>query len=75
MSYKMLNTEQKEFFYHILHLIKTSDEPFYCLLSCGAGVHFGKWKVLLLAPSGKATYDIKDNTCMLVIKQLQTSGF
>lgn len=28
----------KEFFYHILHLIKTSDEPFYCFFSGGAGV-------------------------------------
>lgn len=33
-----LNKEQKEFFYHILHLIKTSDEPFYCFVSGGAGV-------------------------------------
>ena len=35
---QMLNKEQKEFFYHILHLIKTSDKPFYCFLSGGAGV-------------------------------------
>ena len=27
-----LNTEQKEFFYHVLHLIKTSEEPFTVLL-------------------------------------------
>jgi len=33
-----LNKEQKEFFYHVLHLIKTSDEPFHCFLSGGAGV-------------------------------------
>ena len=33
-----LNKEQKEFFYHVLHLIKTSDNPFYCFLSGGAGV-------------------------------------
>ncbi|KXJ08992.1 hypothetical protein AC249_AIPGENE17524 [Exaiptasia diaphana] len=33
-----LNKEQKELFYHVLHLIKTSDEPFYCFLSGGAGV-------------------------------------
>ena len=33
----MLNKEQKEFFYHVLHLIKTSDEPFYYFLSGGAG--------------------------------------
>ena len=35
---QMLNKEHKEFFFHILHLIKTSDEPFYCFLSGGAGV-------------------------------------
>ena len=29
---------QTEFFYHVLHLIKTSDEPFYCFPSGGAGV-------------------------------------
>ena len=33
-----LNKEQKEFFYHILHQIKTSETPFYCFLSGGAGV-------------------------------------
>ena len=33
-----LNKEQKEFFYHILHLIKTAYEAFYCFLSGGASV-------------------------------------
>ena len=33
-----LNKEQKEFFYHILHQIKTSETPFYCFLTGGAGV-------------------------------------
>ena len=33
-----LNKKQKEFFYHVLHLIKTSDNPFYSFLSGGAGV-------------------------------------
>ena len=33
-----LNKDQKEFFYHILHQIKTSESPFYCSLSGGAGV-------------------------------------
>ena len=33
-----LKKQQKEFFYHILHLIKTSDKPFYSFLSGGAGV-------------------------------------
>ena len=36
---QMLNREQKEFFYHVLHLTKTSDEPFFCFLSGGAGVN------------------------------------
>ena len=29
---QMLNKEQKEFYYHILHLMKTSDKPFYSFL-------------------------------------------
>ena len=33
-----LNKEQKEFFYHILHQIKTPETPFYCFLRGGAGV-------------------------------------
>ena len=33
-----LNRKQKEFFDHALHLIKTSDKPFYAFLSGGAGV-------------------------------------
>lgn len=35
---QILNKEQKESFYHVLYLIKTSDEPFYCFLGGGAGV-------------------------------------
>ena len=80
-----LNKEQKEFFYHVLHLIKTSEEAFYCFLSGGAGVgkshvakalyqaalkyyntrpgvNFNEAKVLMLAPTGKAAYNIKGNT-------------
>ena len=80
-----LNKEQKEFFDHVLHQIKTSEEPFYCFLSGGAGVgkshvtealyqaalkyyntrlgiDFSQTKVLMLAPTGKATYNIKGNT-------------
>jgi DNA replication protein DnaC len=33
-----LNREQKEFFFHVLHPIKTPDNPFYCFLSGGGGV-------------------------------------
>ena len=29
---QILNKEQKQFFYHILHLIKTFSHPFYCSL-------------------------------------------
>ena len=80
-----LDKETKEFFYHVLHLIKTSEEPFYCFLSGGAGVskshvtkalyqaalkyyntrpgiNFNETKVLMLAPTGKAAYNIKGNT-------------
>ena len=104
---QMLNKEQKEFFYHILHLIKTTDQPFYCFLSGGAGVgkphltktlyqaalkyyntiagdDFHQVKVLMLAPTGKAAYNIKGNTIpacqyqscntsMSIFKKLQTS--
>ena len=80
-----LNNEQKEFFYHVLHLIKTSDSAFYCFLSGGAGVgkshltkslyqaalkyyntragdDFHQVKILMLAPTGKAAFNIKGNT-------------
>ena len=69
----------------MLHLTKTSDEPFYCFLSGGAGVgkshltkalyqaalkyyntrageNFAEVNVLMLAPTGKAAYNIKGNT-------------
>ena len=32
-----LNKKQKEFFYHVLNLVKTSDNPFYCFISGGGG--------------------------------------
>ncbi len=35
---QMLNKKQREFFYHALHIIKTSDKPFYALLSGSGGV-------------------------------------
>ena len=80
-----LNRKQKEFFYHVLHLIKTSENPFYCFLSGGAGIgkshltkslyqaalkyyntkagdDFHQVKILMLAPTGKAAYNIKGNT-------------
>ena len=80
-----LNKEQKEFYYHILHPMKISNDPFYCFFSGGAGVGkshvtkplyqaalkyyntkagdgFHQVKVLMLAPTGKAAYNIKGNT-------------
>lgn len=82
---RLLNTEQVRFFYHILHLVKTCNEPFYCFLSGGAGVgkshltkalfqavykylntragdDFHQIKAILLAPTGKAAYNIRGNT-------------
>ncbi|XP_028412493.1 ATP-dependent DNA helicase PIF1-like [Dendronephthya gigantea] len=35
---QLLNKKQREFFYHALHLIKTSDKPFYAFLSGSGGV-------------------------------------
>ncbi|CAB3999556.1 ATP-dependent DNA helicase PIF1 [Paramuricea clavata] len=46
---QMLNKKQREFFYHALHLMKISDNPFYAFLSGSGGV-------------GKAAYLIKGNT-------------
>ena len=37
-SIQMLYRKQREFFYHALHLIKTSEKPFYAFLSGGGGV-------------------------------------
>ena len=35
---QMLNKKHREFFYHALHLMKTSDKPFYAFLSGAGGV-------------------------------------
>ena len=35
---QMLNKKQREFLYHALHLIKTSEKPFYAFISVGGGV-------------------------------------
>ena len=89
-----LNKEQKEFLYHVLHLMKTSHNPFYFFLSGGAGVckshgtkalyqavlkyyntragdDFHQVKVLMLAPTGKAAYNIKRDTQYIVLLQYQ----
>lgn len=71
-------------------MMRTSDDPFYCFLSGGAGVgkshltkalyqsalkcynnkagvNFSEVKVLLLAPTGKAAYNIRGNTIHTVV--------
>ena len=78
---RCLNNEQTVFFYHILHLLRTSDDPFYCFLSGGGGVgksrvtkalyqaaikclnsnagdDFEQTRALLIAPTGKAAFNI-----------------
>ena len=37
-SAQMLNKKQREFFYHALHLMNVSDNPFYAFLSGSGGV-------------------------------------
>ena len=50
---RSLNTKQFKFFCHVLHLVKTSNEPFYCFLSGGAGVG----KSLLIKALFQGTYE------------------
>ena len=82
---RSLNIKQKEFFYHVLHSIKTKDDPLALFLSGGAGVgkstvtnalyealmrylnsvpgeNPDEVKVLKVAPTGKAAFNIKGNT-------------
>ena len=84
-SVRSLNNEQLIFFYHILHLLRTSDIPFYCFLSGGGGVgkshvtktlyqaaikHFNtnagedfrEIRSILIAPTGKAAFNIQGST-------------
>ena len=57
-----LNKEQKEFFFHILYLIKTTDKPFQCFLSGGAGV--GKSHLTKALYQAALKYYNTRNTCM-----------
>ncbi len=82
---RSLNVDQMKFFYHVLQLVKTTNEPFYLFLSGGAGVgkshltkvlfqavykylntrageDFHQIKAILVAPTGKAAYNIKGST-------------
>ncbi|PFX12182.1 ATP-dependent DNA helicase PIF1 [Stylophora pistillata] len=71
-----LNKEQKEFFYHVLHLIKTSGgtgvgkshvtkalyQAALKYYNTRPGINFNETIVLMLPPTGKAAYNIKGNT-------------
>ncbi|KAL9957973.1 hypothetical protein ACROYT_G034933 [Oculina patagonica] len=82
---RSLNVDQMKFFYHVLHLVKTTNEPFYLFLFGGAGVgkshvtkvllqavykylntrageDFHQIKAILVAPTGKAAYNIQGST-------------
>ena len=82
---RSLNNEQLVFFYHVLHLLRTSDVAFYCFLSGGGGVgkshvtkalyqaavkclntnvgdDFQQIRALILAPTGKAAFNIRGCT-------------
>ena len=82
---RSLNNEQLVFFYHILHLLRTSEVAFYCFLSGGGGVgkshvtkalyqaavkclnsnvgdDFRQIRALILAPTGKAAFNIRGCT-------------
>ncbi|XP_068693105.1 uncharacterized protein [Montipora foliosa] len=95
---RSLNTKQKEFFYHVLHSIKTKDDPLYLFLSGGAGLgkstvtnalyealvrylntmpgeNPDEVKVLKVAPTGKAAFNIKGNTLHSAFKIPANRGF
>ena len=71
-----LNIKQMEFFYHVLHSIKTSDgagvgkstvtyalyEALIRYLNSVPGENPDEVKVLKVAPTGKAAFNISDNT-------------
>ena len=95
---RSLNKEQKQFFNHVLHSVKVSDDQLSLFLSGGAGV--GKsWltnalyeavtkylnhvvgenpdeaKVIKLAPTGKAAYNIRGNTVHSALQLPANRGF
>jgi len=75
MQVQTLNKEQKEFFYHVLHLVKTSDEPSNCFLSGGAGV--GKshvTKALYQAALKYYNSGAGDNFAQIRVLMLATTG-
>ena len=95
---RSLNIKQKEFFYHVLHSVKTKDDPLRLFLSGGAGV--GKTtvtnalyealtrylnnvpgenpdevKLVKVAPTGTAAFNIKGNTLHSAFKIPANRGF
>ena len=95
---RTLNIKQMEFFYHVLHCIKSSDEALRLFLSGGAGVgkstvtnalyealirylnsipgeNPDEVKVLKVAPTGKAAYNIGGNTLHSAFKIPANRGF
>ena len=95
---RSLNIKQKECFYHVLHSIKTKDDPLALFLSGGAGVgkstvtnalyealmrylnsvpgeNPDEVKVLKVAPTSKAAFNIKGNTLHSAFKIPANRGF
>jgi len=95
---RSLNKKQREFFYHVLHNIKTNDEQLTLFLTGGAGVgkstvinalyealikHYNSMpgenpddiKVLKVAPTGKAAFNIRGNTLHSAFKIPANRGF
>ena len=88
---RSLNRKQREFFYHVLHSVKTKDEQLTLCLTGGAGVgkstvtnalyealikYFNTVpgenpddiKVLKVAPTGKAAFNIRGNIFILLLR-------
>ena len=92
---RSLDKRQREFFYYVLHSIKTNDDPLRLFLSGGAvigkssalyevptrflnsipGENPDEAKVLKVAPTGKAAFNIKGNTLHSAFKIPTNRGF
>ena len=95
---QLLNKEQMEFFYHVLHSVKGNKEPLRLFLSGGAGVgksfvlnvlyeaitrYLNKLpgenpddvKVIKVAPTGKAAFNIGGNTIHSAFNIPASQGF
>lgn len=92
---RSVDKRQREFFYYVLHSIKTNDDPVRLFLSGGAvigkssalyevptrflnsipGENPDEAKVLKVAPTGKAAFNIKGNTLHSAFKIPTNRGF